>query len=71
MMMKAASNWPLVFCAGLALCEARSLWSSAPATFGGKSADTYLLKAGYPVGNGKLGGESGDGASGGFEVSPN
>ncbi|WYZ46220.1 hypothetical protein EsH8_IX_000445 [Colletotrichum jinshuiense] len=55
MMMKAASNWPLVFCAGLALCEARSLWSSVPATFGGKSADTYLLKAGYPVGNGKLG----------------
>ncbi|GJC78151.1 alpha-fucosidase A [Colletotrichum liriopes] len=53
--MKAVSSWALVSCTGLALSEARSLWSSVPATYGDTSADTYLLKAGYPIGNGKLG----------------
>ncbi|KAL1861432.1 hypothetical protein VTK73DRAFT_7114 [Phialemonium thermophilum] len=35
--------------------QAKSLWSSKPATFGPQSSDDYILKTGYPVGNGKLG----------------
>lgn len=34
----------------------KSLWSSAPATFGSSNNDDYLLKTGYLIGNGKLGG---------------
>ncbi|CCF34916.1 hypothetical protein CH063_06821, partial [Colletotrichum higginsianum] len=48
-------TWALISCTALTLSEARSLWSSVPATYGDTSADTYLLKAGYPIGNGKLG----------------
>lgn len=36
----------------------KSLWSSVPATFGTTSNDEYVLKTGYPLGNGKLGGEN-------------
>ncbi|KXH62982.1 hypothetical protein CSAL01_08990 [Colletotrichum salicis] len=53
--MKVTSSRALSLCASFALCEARSLWSSIPATYGDSSSDTYLLKTGYPVGNGKLG----------------
>ncbi|OHE92858.1 hypothetical protein CORC01_11864 [Colletotrichum orchidophilum] len=53
--MKTTSSWALTLCASFALCEARSLWSSIPTTYGDSSSDTYLLKTGYPIGNGKLG----------------
>lgn len=36
--------------------DARSLWSSHPATHGPKSSDDYILKTSYPIGNGRLGG---------------
>ncbi|KAF6786806.1 glycoside hydrolase family 95 protein [Colletotrichum sojae] len=50
--MKTQLGWLL---STAALCEARSFWSSKPATFGDRDGDEYLLKTGYPVGNGKLG----------------
>ncbi|KAJ0299067.1 hypothetical protein COL5a_007575 [Colletotrichum fioriniae] len=53
--MKVTSSRALTLCASFAACEARSLWSSIPATYGDSSSDTYLLKTGYPIGNGKLG----------------
>ncbi|TDZ22840.1 Alpha-fucosidase A [Colletotrichum orbiculare MAFF 240422] len=53
--MKAQLSGLLFSCAGLTLSEARSLWSSHPAVSGDKDGDSYLLKVGYPVGNGKLG----------------
>ncbi|TGJ76148.1 hypothetical protein E0Z10_g10919 [Xylaria hypoxylon] len=34
---------------------AKSLWSRSPAGYGPDDSDNYLLKTGYPVGNGKLG----------------
>ncbi|KAI0418359.1 Six-hairpin glycosidase-like protein [Xylaria grammica] len=34
---------------------AKSLWSRSPAEYGPDDSDSYLLKTGYPVGNGKLG----------------
>lgn len=34
--------------------DARSIWSSSPGTFG--VDDSYILKSGYPVGNGVLAG---------------
>ncbi|KAH0429370.1 hypothetical protein CcaCcLH18_08492 [Colletotrichum camelliae] len=51
--MKGQSSW--FFLGSFALCEARSFWSSVPATFGDRDGDGYILKTGYPVGNGKLG----------------
>ncbi|KAF4878140.1 Alpha-fucosidase A [Colletotrichum siamense] len=51
--MKGQSSWFLL--GSFALCEARSFWSSVPATFGDRDGDGYILKTGYPVGNGKLG----------------
>ncbi|RYP93568.1 hypothetical protein DL770_000310 [Monosporascus sp. CRB-9-2] len=35
--------------------SARSLWSSIPAAFGPQDSDDWILKTGYPVGNGRLG----------------
>lgn len=35
---------------------AKSLWSTTPATYGNDSNDAFVLKTGYLVGNGKLGG---------------
>ncbi|KAK1635000.1 Six-hairpin glycosidase-like protein [Colletotrichum phormii] len=54
-MMKVTSSRARTLCTSFALCEARSLWSSTPAAYGDSSSDTYLLKTGYLVGNGKLG----------------
>ncbi|KAI3330557.1 Six-hairpin glycosidase-like protein [Ustulina deusta] len=39
----------------LRLSDAKSLWSRSPAGYGPDDSDNYLLKTGYPVGNGKLG----------------
>ncbi|KAI1128643.1 Six-hairpin glycosidase-like protein [Nemania abortiva] len=39
----------------LSLSDAKSLWSSSPAGYGPDDSDNYLLKTGYPIGNGKLG----------------
>ena len=39
------------------LATARSLWSSKPATHAFRASKDYLLKTGYAVGNGKLGGQ--------------
>ncbi|KAI0531756.1 Six-hairpin glycosidase-like protein [Xylaria digitata] len=39
----------------LRLSNAKSLWSMSPAGYGPDNSDNYLLKTGYPVGNGKLG----------------
>ncbi|KAI0407420.1 Six-hairpin glycosidase-like protein [Xylaria palmicola] len=39
----------------LGLSDAKSLWSRNPAGYGPDDSDNYLLKTGYPVGNGKLG----------------
>lgn len=36
--------------------EGKSLWSSSPGTYG--SGNNYILKSGYPVGNGILAGTS-------------
>lgn len=36
--------------------SAKSLWSSTPATYGSTDDDDYILKTGYLIGNGKLGG---------------
>jgi alpha-L-fucosidase 2 len=46
----------------VALClieavNAKSFWSSKPATFGTDKDAEYILKTAYPVGNGKLGGK--------------
>ncbi|KAH9909509.1 Six-hairpin glycosidase-like protein [Xylariomycetidae sp. FL2044] len=35
--------------------QARAFWSSSPATLGSQDGDDYILKTGYPVGNGRLG----------------
>ncbi|KAK5630894.1 hypothetical protein RRF57_006609 [Xylaria bambusicola] len=39
----------------LGLSDAKSLWSRSPAKYGPDDSDNYILKTGYPVGNGKLG----------------
>lgn len=36
--------------------RAKSLWSKVPATYGSSNNDDYILKTGYLIGNGKLGG---------------
>jgi hypothetical protein len=41
----------------LSFSDAKFLWAKSPATYGPSDSDTYLLKTGYPVGNGKLGGQ--------------
>ncbi|KFA78910.1 hypothetical protein S40288_08499 [Stachybotrys chartarum IBT 40288] len=48
------SNW-IALLGVSAIAEARSFWSTKPATFGTGSGTPYLLSTGYPVGNGKLG----------------
>lgn len=40
------------------LATGRSFWSSTPAGYGSQIADDYVLKTAYPLGNGRLGGES-------------
>ncbi|KAK4235693.1 Six-hairpin glycosidase-like protein [Achaetomium macrosporum] len=45
----------LVLSASLALADAKVLWASTPASYGSQSSENYILKTGYPVGNGKLG----------------
>ncbi|KAI1361047.1 Six-hairpin glycosidase-like protein [Xylaria arbuscula] len=44
-----------VIASSLGLSSARSLWSRSPAGYGPDDSDNYILKTGYPVGNGKLG----------------
>ncbi|KAI1816661.1 glycoside hydrolase family 95 protein [Poronia punctata] len=39
----------------IVLVNAKTLWSKTPATFGPRDSEEYLLKTGYPIGNGKLG----------------
>ncbi|KAI0965276.1 Six-hairpin glycosidase-like protein [Xylaria arbuscula] len=39
----------------LGFSDAKSLWSTSPAGYGPNDSDNYILKTGYPVGNGKLG----------------
>lgn len=55
MLLSASRTLLLLATAGSAL--ARSLWSSSPATYGPKDSDGYILKTGYPLGNGRLGGQ--------------
>lgn len=55
--MVASGTWALVVLAGASHAVARSFWSSSPATYGSKDKDSYLLKTGYPIGNGRLGGK--------------
>lgn len=38
------------------VAAAKSLWSSAPATYGSSDDESYILKTGFLLGNGKLGG---------------
>ncbi|KAI1266407.1 glycoside hydrolase family 95 protein [Xylariaceae sp. FL1019] len=45
----------LLVCGSLSLCDAKQLWSSSPAEFGSSDSDTYILKTGYLLGNGKIG----------------
>ncbi|KAI0009736.1 glycoside hydrolase family 95 protein [Xylariaceae sp. FL0662B] len=45
----------LLFSFGIVLVEARSLRSSVPATSGPGDTDSWILKTGYPIGNGRLG----------------
>ncbi|KAI0397029.1 glycoside hydrolase family 95 protein [Xylariaceae sp. FL0594] len=53
--MKPSSFTAAIIGSCLALSAAKSLWSKSPATYGSRDSDAYLLKTGYPVGNGKLG----------------
>lgn len=39
-----------------AVAQARTFWSSVPASFGPQDSDDWILKTGYPLGNGRLGG---------------
>ncbi|KAI1822996.1 Six-hairpin glycosidase-like protein [Xylaria intraflava] len=41
--------------ASLSPSEAKSLWSTKPGAYGPSDSDDYILKSGYPIGNGKLG----------------
>lgn len=57
------SNKQLVCVAAAALScctvvEAKTLWSSKPADAGPREGPEYILKSAYPIGNGRLGGES-------------
>ncbi|OLN97405.1 Alpha-fucosidase A [Colletotrichum chlorophyti] len=54
-MIRFTSTLWAIICAAFVPCEARSLWSSVPAAFGDRDGDDYVLKTGYPIGNGKLG----------------
>ncbi|KAI1083222.1 glycoside hydrolase family 95 protein-like protein [Whalleya microplaca] len=40
---------------GIGLAESKSLRSSVPATFGPGNTDDWILKTGYPIGNGRIG----------------
>ncbi|KAI1751610.1 Six-hairpin glycosidase-like protein [Xylaria castorea] len=53
--MKSTLIATVVFGSLLGLSDAKSLWSRSPAGYGSDDSDDYLLKTGYPVGNGKLG----------------
>lgn len=44
----------VAFVCSVQLTAGKSLWSSVPATYG--DDDEYILKTGYLLGNGKLGG---------------
>ncbi|GAW27024.1 putative glycoside hydrolase family 95 protein [Rosellinia necatrix] len=44
-----------VFGSCLKQSNAKSLWSKSPAGYGPDNSDDYILKTGYPIGNGKLG----------------
>lgn len=61
--MLSNSNKQLVCIAAAALScctavEAKTLWSSKPADAGPREGPEYILKSAYPIGNGRLGGES-------------
>lgn len=56
-MIRAWSLGLLTLAFGPSLTVGKLLWSSTPATYG--EGDEYILKTGYLVGNGKLGGSSG------------
>jgi alpha-L-fucosidase 2 len=51
-------GWLLMASAALDLVSAKELWSSKPASYTKQGSAEYLLRTGYPVGNGKLGGEA-------------
>ncbi|CAG2006580.1 unnamed protein product [Fusarium graminearum] len=48
-------GWLLIASAALDLVSAKELWSSKPASYTKQGSAEYLLRTGYPVGNGKLG----------------
>ncbi|KAF4994556.1 hypothetical protein FDECE_13079 [Fusarium decemcellulare] len=50
-----ARQWLLAASAILEVAISKELWSSKPATYAPMRDSGYLLKTGYPVGNGKLG----------------
>lgn len=61
----------LLASSGIKLVSGRSLWSSSPATHASKASDDYLLKTGYVIGNGKLGGKAPRQSSGtAFPIDP-
>ncbi|KAI8625528.1 glycoside hydrolase family 95 protein [Xylariaceae sp. FL1651] len=45
----------LALCSSFGLANAKTLWSTSPAGYGPSTSDAYILKTGYPIGNGKLG----------------
>lgn len=55
-MIRAWSLGLLALALAPSMPAAKSLWSTSPATYG--EGDDYILKTGYLLGNGKLGGSS-------------
>lgn len=55
-MIRAGTLSLLTLALGPSLPAGKSLWSTSPATYG--EGDDYILKTGYLLGNGKLGGSS-------------
>ncbi|KAI1313178.1 Six-hairpin glycosidase-like protein [Xylaria venustula] len=53
--MKLSFGIAVVIGGYLRFSDAKSLWSTSPAGYGPSDSDNYILKTGYPVGNGKLG----------------
>lgn len=54
-MARIVNPWLAIWANSLPLVAGKSLWSTVPAQFG--VDDAYILKTGYLIGNGKLGGK--------------
>ncbi|KAI1165183.1 glycoside hydrolase family 95 protein [Nemania serpens] len=53
--MRSTSITAAIISGCLTFSNTKSLWSRKPAGYGPDDSDSYLLKTGYPIGNGKLG----------------